>query len=88
MLYYLDQIPAAPSNSDINLSLTATAGSFLLDVQGTQPNNTITTSTVHSFVVRVDGTLDGDNVTRYWWMVSKYIILIISSCLAMVKFKC
>ena len=71
-LFYfcLDQQAAGPSNSDINLSETATVGSFLLDVQATQPNNTITPSPVHSFVVRVDGTLDSDNFTRYWWMVS------------------
>ncbi|XP_065897353.1 uncharacterized protein [Dysidea avara] len=64
----VDQQAAAPLNSNINLLLTSTAGSFLLDTQATQPNNTITLSSVHSFVVRIDGTGDGDNITSYWWM--------------------
>ena len=68
----LDQLPAAPVNSDITLLTTAT-GSFLLDVRNTQPTNANLSSSVHSFVVR----MDGDNITKYWWMVSSYITLFI-----------
>jgi len=75
VLYCLGQQPTAPSNSDIKLLFTATAGSFLLDVQATQPNNSVTSSSpVHSFVVSVVGTVDNSSVTQYWWMVSSYCI--------------
>ena len=65
----LDQLPAAPSNSDFTL-LTSSDASFLLDVRNTQPNNTNVQSSVHSFVVRVAG----GGITKHWWMVSNCIV--------------
>jgi len=67
----LGQLPAAPSNSEINILFTSTPGSFLLDVQATQPNNTVSSS-LHSFAVRIDDTVDGNSITQYWWMVSHF----------------
>lgn len=67
-VFCLDQLPAAPIGSDIIL-LSASNGSFLLDVRNTQPNNTNVSSSIHSFVVRVES----DDITKYWWMVSSCV---------------